>query len=151
MVTVKQLKDQIRKHNKKQCIRLSQRKAGLISSLSSVQGGSAPASAPAPAQQQQQKKKKKTRVSLQTTPFGAGGPSVSAFDTGGGSSSSKSSKKKKKKKKKSSGFLPSNLEGQQSFNKKMKTLKKKSKKGKDKDAAPNLAFGGAYSDAYYDV
>ena len=145
MVTVKQLKDQIRKHNKKQCIRLSQRKAGLISSLSSVKG-LAPAPAPAPAQQQQQKKKK-TRVSLQTTPFGAGGPSASAFGTVGGSSSSKSAKKKKRK----SGFLPSNSEGQQSFNKKMKTLKKKSKKGNGKDAAPDLAFGGAYSDAYGDV
>ena len=147
MVTVKQLKGQIRKHNRKQCIRLTQRKAGLISSLDSVKGGSAPAPAPGPAQQQQQQKKK-TRVSLQTTPFGAGGPSASAFGTGGGSSSSKSSKKKKKK---SSGFLPSNSEGQQSFNKKMKTLKKKSKKGKGKDAAPDLAFGGAYSDAYGDV
>ena len=30
-------------------------------------------------------------------------------------------------------------------------LKKKSKKGKGKDAAPDLAFGGAYSDAYGDV
>lgn len=145
MATVKQLKDQIRKHNKQQCIRLSQRKAGLISILDSVKGGSG--SAPAPMQAPAQKKK--TRVSLQTTPFGAGGPSASAFGTGG--SSSKSAKKKKTKKKKPSGFLPSNSEGQQSFNKKMKTLKKKSKKGKGKDAAPDLAFGGAYSDAYGDI
>ena len=55
-------------------------------------------------------------------------------DIGGGDSSSSKSAKKKKKKKKPSGFLPSNSEGQQSFNKKMKTLKKKSKKGKGKDA-----------------
>ena len=148
MVTVKQLKDQIRKHNKKQCIRLTQRKAGLISSLSSVKGGSAPVPAPAPMPAPapaQKKKKKKTRVSLQNTPFGEGGPSVSAFGTGGGSSSSKLSKKKKKK---SSGFLPSNSAGQQSFNIKMKQLKKKSKKGKGKDSAPDLAFGNAFSGGY---
>jgi hypothetical protein len=141
MATVKQLKDQIRKHNLKQCIRLTQRKAGLISSLSSVKGGGAPAPALiAPAHQQ--KKKKKKRMALQTTPFGTGGPSASAFGAGGGSSPN--SKKKKKK----SGFLPSNSAGQQSFNTKMDQLKKKSKKGKGKDSAPDLAFGNAFSGGY---
>jgi hypothetical protein len=146
MVTIKELKNQIRKHNKKQCIKLSQKKDGLIQSLKSH---SAPVPAPAPIQASApapaQKKKKKKRMTWQTTPFGAGGPSAPVFGAGGGSSSSS---KKKQKKKSSSGFLPSNSVGQQSFNKKMKKLKMKSKKSKGKDSAPDLAFGNAFSDGY---
>ena len=36
MPTLKELKEQARAHNKRSCIRLSQRKAGLVSSLASV-------------------------------------------------------------------------------------------------------------------
>ena len=81
-------------------------------------------------------------MTLQTTPFGADGPSAPVFGAGGGSSSSS---KKKQKKKSSSGFLPSNSKGQVSFNKKMKKLKKKSKEAKGKDSAPDLAFANAFS------
>ena len=60
MVTVKELKDQARTHNQKQCIRLSQRKSALQAALAAASGSS---SAPAPAPQNQKKKtKKKKRI-----------------------------------------------------------------------------------------
>ena len=60
MPTVKELKERIRKHNSKNCIKLSQRKAQLQAALASVShSGPAPAPAPAPSQHGHKKKKKK--------------------------------------------------------------------------------------------
>ena len=85
MVTVRELKDQARKHNQKQCIRLSQRKSALQAALAAASGSS---SAPAPAPQNQKKKKnKKKRIvpTLISTSAGSSpGGNMSSLLTGGG-------------------------------------------------------------------
>jgi hypothetical protein len=108
MPTVKQPKDRARAHNRRRCIRLSQRKAGLLSSLASVSNAPQPAAPTHQGNAQQKKKKKKKRI-------------VSALvSTGGGGSSS------------STGMMPGNLLGGGGAGNSVgqKNLKKKLKKQK---------------------
>ena len=58
MPTVEQLKVQVRAHNKKYCIRLSQKKAGLVNELAKVAAGAG--AGVGPGIPMQNKKKEKT-------------------------------------------------------------------------------------------
>ena len=125
MVTVKQLKDQIRKHNQKQCIKLTQKKAQLQQALAAVGHSPAPAPAPAPAPIQQakkpmnKKKKKKKRIKPVLVNANVGGMGVGGM----------------------MGVIkPGNSVGQKNFKKKLKKQKKAYKKLKGYDANPELAF-----------
>ena len=137
MPTLKELKEQARAHNKRSCIKLSQRKAGLVSSLASVSnaltshsqnnGSSSSASTSkgkgkgkGPAV----KMKKKKRIA----------PTLVSSTVGGSSSA---------------GMMPGNVlggggagssVGQKNFKKKLKKQKTVYKKLKGADANPEYAF-----------
>ena len=121
MVTVKQLKERIRKHNKKQCIKLSQRKAQLEQALASVSHSApapAPAFAPAPAQKPKKKKKKRIAPMLISASVGGGSSSMGGGGGGGGGGT----------------------KGQKYFKGKLKKQKKAYKLAQGYDTNPELAF-----------
>ena len=72
MVTVKELKERIRKHNSKNCIKLTQKKAQLQAALAAAGHSHLPPPAPAPTPAQKPKKKKK-RIKPALVSANAGG------------------------------------------------------------------------------
>ena len=158
MPTVAELKARIRVHNRRNCIRLSQRKAALANDLARVKkgtgagagagaagagaagaagagaAGAAGAGAAGAGMQQKAGKKKKritpVLVSANVQPGGSAG--FGNVGGGGGSSSSSSSS--------GSGGGGGNSVGQKNFKKKLKKQKKAYKKLKGMDANPELAF-----------
>jgi hypothetical protein len=151
MPTVAELKARIRVHNRRNCIRLSQRKAALANDLARVKkgtgagagagaagagaAGAAGAGAAGAGMQQKAGKKKKritpVLVSANVQPGGSAG--FGNVGGGGGSSSSSSSSS-------GSGGGGGNSVGQKNFKKKLKKQKKAYKKLKGMDANPELAF-----------
>jgi hypothetical protein len=153
MPTVAELKARIRVHNRRNCIRLSQRKAALANDLARVKkgtgagagagaagagaAGAAGAGAAGAGMQQKAGKKKKritpVLVSANVQPGGSAG--FGNVGGGGGSSSSSSSSSSS-----GSGGGGGNSVGQKNFKKKLKKQKKAYKKLKGMDANPELAF-----------
>ena len=124
--TVKELKETIRKHNQKNCIRLSGNKKALVQriaqhGLSQQAGAGAGAGAPVNNIQNLVKKKKKKKKRIQ--------PTLISSSTGGSSGGN---------------ILGSggagNSVGQKNFKKKLKKQKKAYKKLKGVDANPEWAF-----------
>ena len=120
--TVKELKETIRKHNQKNCIRLSGNKKALVQRIAqhglSQQAG---AGAGAPVNNIQnlvKKKKKKKRIQPTLVSSNTGGSSGNILGGGGAGSSV----------------------GQKNFKKKLKKQKKAYKKLGGVDANPELAF-----------
>ena len=153
MPTVAELKARIRVHNRRNCIRLSQRKAALANDLARVKkgtgagagagaagagaAGAAGAGAAGAGMQQKAGKKKKritpVLVSANVQPGGSAG--FGNVGGGGGSSSSSSSSSSS-----GGGGGGGNSVGQKNFKKKLKKQKKAYKKLKGVDANPELAF-----------
>ena len=145
MPTVAELKARIRVHNRRNCIRLSQRKAALANDLARVKkgtgagagAGAAGAGAAGVGMQQKAGKKKKritpVLVSANVQPGGSAG--FGNVGGGGGSSSSSSSSSSS-----GGGGGGGNSVGQKNFKKKLKKQKKAYKKLKGVDANPELAF-----------
>ena len=152
MPTVAELKARIRVHNRRNCIRLSQRKAALANDLARVKkgtgagagagaagagaAGAAGAGAAGAGMQQKAGKKKKritpVLVSANVQPGGSAG--FGNVGGGGGSSSSSSSSSS------GGGGGGGNSVGQKNFKKKLKKQKKAYKKLGGIDANPELAF-----------
>ena len=163
MPTVAELKARIRVHNRRNCIRLSQRKAALANDLARVKkgtgaggagagaagagaagaagagaAGAAGAGAAGAGMQQKAGKKKKritpVLVSANVQPGGSAGFGNVGGGGGGSSSSSSSSSSS------GGGGGGGNSVGQKNFKKKLKKQKKAYKKLKGMDANPELAF-----------
>ena len=157
MPTVAELKARIRVHNRRNCIRLSQRKAALANDLARVKKGTGAgagagaagagagaagagagvgaAGAGAGMQQKAGKKKKRITpvlVSANVQPGGSAGFG-NVGEGGGGSSSSSGGGG-------GGGGGGCNSVGQKNFKKKLKKQKKAYKKLKGVDATPELAF-----------
>jgi hypothetical protein len=126
MPTVAELKARARVHNKKHCIKLSQRKAQLMSALAKSTNGSgagsagasgagAGASASGAGAGNVQKKKKKRIKPVLVSPLAPAGAGASASASAG-------------------------TIGQKNFKKKMSKMKKAYQKLKGKDANKDLAF-----------
>jgi len=122
--TVKELKETIRKHNQKNCIRLSGNKKALVQriaqhGLSQQAGAGAGAGAPVNnIQNLVKKKKKKKRIQPTLVSSNTGGSSGNILGGGGAGSSV----------------------GQKNFKRKLKKQKKAYKKLGGVDANPELAF-----------
>ena len=122
--TVQELKETIRKHNQKNCIKLSGNKKALVQriaqhGLSQQAGAGAGAGAPVNNIQNLVKKKKKTRIQPTLISSSTGGSSGGNILGSGGAG---------------------NSVGQKNFKKKLKKQKKAYKKLKGVDANPEFAF-----------
>ena len=124
--TVQELKETIRKHNQKNCIKLSGNKKALVQRIAqhglSQQAAGAGAGAGAPVNNIQnlvKKKKKKKRIQPTLISSSTGGSSGGNILGSGGAG---------------------NSVGQKNFKKKLKKQKKAYKKLKGVDANPELAF-----------
>jgi hypothetical protein len=157
MPTVAELKARIRVHNRRNCIRLSQRKAALANDLARVKkgtgagagagaagagAGAAGAGAAGAGMQQKAGKKKKritpVLVSANVQPGGSAG--FGNVGGGGGSNSSSSSTSSSSSSGGGGGGGGGNSVGQKNFKKQLKKQKKAYKKLKGMDANPELAF-----------
>ena len=152
MPTVAELKARIRVHNRRNCIRLSQRKAALANDLARVKkgtgagagagaagagaGAAGAGAAGAGMQQKAGKKKKRITPVLVSANVQPGGSAWFGNVGGGGGSSSSSSSSSSS----GGGVGGGNSVGQKNFKKKLKKQKKAYKKLKGMDANPELAF-----------
>ena len=150
MPTVAQLKERARAHNKVHCIKLSQRKAGLMSALAKSTAGSGAGSAGAGAVKKKKRVKQKAMKNM-LSPAQVEQLVNASGASGAGAGAGNGNKKKKRIKPvlasplgNSGAGAPASASGgtvgQKNFAKKMSKMKKAYQKLGGKDANKDLAF-----------